>query len=105
MARESKNRSAGSWIFSVLLAAALFYLAMRGVQWRLVWAAIAHVEWAWIAAGASLTASTYFLRALRWRILLNAEGRFKVGTVFSANMAGYLGNNFLPARAGELVRT
>jgi hypothetical protein len=25
--------------------------------------------------------------------------------VFSANMAGYLGNTFLPARAGELVRT
>jgi uncharacterized membrane protein YbhN (UPF0104 family) len=28
-----------------------------------------------------------------------------VGTVFSATMAGYLGNSFLPARAGELVRT
>jgi hypothetical protein len=28
-----------------------------------------------------------------------------VGTVFWANMAGYLGNNFLPARAGELIRT
>ena len=28
-----------------------------------------------------------------------------VGTVFWANMAGYLGNSFLPARAGELVRS
>src|SRR5262249_43607176 len=30
---------------------------------------------------------------------------FDVMTVFWAMMAGYLGNNFLPARAGELVRT
>jgi uncharacterized protein (TIRG00374 family) len=52
-----------------------------------------------------MACGSYFLRALRWRILLNAEGQFRVGTVFSANMAGYLGNNFLPARAGELVRT
>src|SRR5207248_3318295 len=34
-----------------------------------------------------------------------AEARLGVGTVFWANMAGYLGNNFLPARAGELVRS
>ena len=36
---------------------------------------------------------------------MNAEESLSVGVVFSANMAGYLGNNFLPARAGELVRT
>ena len=52
-----------------------------------------------------MTTLTYFLRSLRWRILLNAEGSFGVGTVFWANMAGYLGNNFLPARAGEVIRS
>jgi uncharacterized protein (TIRG00374 family) len=92
-------------MFSVLLAAALMYFAVRGVDWRRVWEAITHAHWALIAAGSLLSCGSYFLRALRWRILLNAEGRFSVGTVFSANMAGYLGNNFLPARAGELVRT
>lgn len=53
-----------------------------------------------------LTSSvTYFLRSIRWRVLLNARARFSVGTVFSANMAGYLGNSFLPARAGEVIRS
>ena len=51
------------------------------------------------------TTFSFFLRSLRWRILLNAEAWFSVGTVFWANMAGYLGNNFLPARAGELIRS
>jgi len=38
-------------------------------------------------------------------ILLNAEGVVSIGSAFWATAAGYLGNNFLPARAGELVRT
>ena len=48
---------------------------------------------------------TLFLRAFRWRILLTAEGPVEVRTAFWATSAGYFGNNFLPARAGELVRT
>ena len=48
---------------------------------------------------------TLLLRAYRWRILLNAEGRISIPTVFWATAAGYFGNNSLPARAGELVRT
>jgi uncharacterized protein (TIRG00374 family) len=45
------------------------------------------------------------MRSVRWRLLLNAEAHFSVGTVFWATTAGYLGNNLLPARAGELVRS
>src|SRR4029077_191859 len=48
---------------------------------------------------------TLSLRALRWRILLTAKGPVHVMDAFWATAAGYFGNNFLPARAGELVRT
>jgi len=44
------------------------------------------------------------MRALRWRVLLTAEKEIPALNVFWANMAGYLGNNILPARAGELIR-
>jgi len=54
---------------------------------------------------AALVTLSFVLRAMRWRVLLNAEASLGFGEVFWANMAGYLGNNFLPARAGELVRT
>jgi len=101
---NGRGKSVGSWVFTLLLAAGLLYFAVRGVDWRLVWASITHVRWTLILLGGLLSCGSYFLRAVRWRILLNAEGHFSVGTVFSANMAGYLGNNFLPARAGELVR-
>ena len=44
------------------------------------------------------------MRALRWRVLLITEKVIPAKNVFWANMAGYLGNNILPARAGELIR-
>jgi glycosyltransferase 2 family protein len=78
---------------------------LRGIEWGRVWAIIlgAHVEY--IVAGTGISVANYFVRSLRWRVLLNARGNFRVGTVFWATMAGYLGNNFLPARAGEVVRS
>ncbi len=46
-----------------------------------------------------------FLRGLRWRVLLRSRAPVNIASAFWATAAGYLGNNFLPARAGELVRT
>jgi uncharacterized protein (TIRG00374 family) len=94
-----------SWVLSTLLAGVLLYFSLRGVDWGRVWRTIAAAQWSYLAAAAAFTTFSFFVRALRWRILLNAETWFSVGTVFWANMAGYLGNNFLPARAGELIRT
>ena len=100
-----KSGRAWSWALSVPLAAVLLYLSLRGVDWKGVWQTIAGARWGFLAAGCGCSCFSFFLRSLRWRILLNAEERLSVGLVFSANMAGYLGNSFLPARAGELVRT
>jgi uncharacterized protein (TIRG00374 family) len=99
------SRRAWSWILSIPLAAVLLYLSLRGVDWKAVWRTIAGARWGYLAAGCGCSCFSFFLRSLRWRILLNAEERLSVGSVFSANMVGYLGNSFLPARAGELVRT
>ena len=83
----------------------LLYLSVRGVDWGRVGHTIAGANWAYLVATLAFLCFSCFMRGLRWRILLNAEAYFSIGTVFWANMAGYLGNNFLPARAGELVRT
>ncbi len=92
-------------MIATVLAVVLLYFAVRGVNWRDVGQTIAGAQWRYIAAAVLITTHSFFWRAVRWRILLNAEAHFSVGTVFWANMAGYLGNNFLPARAGELIRT
>lgn len=93
------------WTVSLLVSAVFLYYALRGVDWRRVFAIVTHADARYLVAAVALTSGSFFLRSVRWRILLNAEGRFPVGTVFWANMAGYLGNSFLPARAGEVIRS
>jgi uncharacterized protein (TIRG00374 family) len=102
---SSGHSGAWRWALSVPLAAALLYYSLRGVEWSGIWNIIAAARWGYIVGGAAIAGFNLFLRSLRWRVLLNAEARLDVGLVFRANMAGYLGNNFLPARAGEVVRS
>ena len=52
-----------------------------------------------------LTSINYLIRALRWSVFVRAEKKIPVLSVFWANMVGYLGNAYLPARAGELMRS
>jgi uncharacterized membrane protein YbhN (UPF0104 family) len=101
----SRSRHAWSWTLSIVVSTILLYFSLRGVEWGRVWRIIISARWEYLVAAAGITAFSFFARAVRWRILLNAEAHFEVATVFWANMVGYLGNSFLPARAGEVVRS
>jgi uncharacterized protein (TIRG00374 family) len=87
------------------LAAVLLYYSLRGVEWREVARIIRSAAPGGLLLTLAIGTVTLFLRACRWRVLLNAEGDVSVATAFWATAAGYFGNNFLPARGGELVRT
>ena len=87
------------------LAVLLLYLAVRGVDWQAFFTILRQGRYLLLPLLFAWSSLTYFLRAMRWRVLLSAERCIAPLTVFWANMAGYLGNSFLPARAGELVRS
>jgi glycosyltransferase 2 family protein len=99
--------AAWRWVFAIGLAVVLLYKALHGVDWMQVWRTVVSARWEYLAGGCLVSVISYVLRALRWRILLNAGAStpLRVSTVFRANMAGYLGNNVLPARAGEVIRS
>lgn len=104
----TRERSPHSTIFlvvAVAIAAVLLYLSLRKVEWRQVGSAIAGCRLGLLAFGMGVSACSYFCRGVRWRVLLNTQANLPVWRVFWANSAGYLGNNVLPARAGELIRT
>ena len=102
---NGRPRRGWSWIVSTLLAGVLLYFALRGVEWRRVGQMIASADWNLLLLSAAIAFFNFLMRALRWRILLNAAESLSVGEVYWANIAGYLGNQYLPARAGELIRT
>jgi len=87
------------------LAGVLLYFSLRGIEWRQAGRLIANANLSRISIVAIMMTGALLLRAFRWRILLSAEGSVSFGSAFWATSAGYFGNNFLPARAGELVRT
>lgn len=91
--------------FVVLLAAAGLFFAFRGVDWHEMLGIMRRARLTYLALACLVLSLSYGLRGLRWRVLLSAEKLIPASTVFWANMVGYLGNNFLPARAGELIRS
>jgi uncharacterized protein (TIRG00374 family) len=93
-----------STILTLALAAVLLILALRGTNWSEILTTVRNAQLTPLGAGCLLGSVAYFVRGLRWRILLAAEKTMDPLTVFWATMAGYLGNSYLPARAGEVIR-
>jgi glycosyltransferase 2 family protein len=108
-ARSAQRSRPGAKIFysgiAIALAAVLLYFSLKGIDWRRVGQILASANVPDVIVCCALCTLTLFLRAYRWRILLRAEGDISVASAFWATAAGYFGNNFLPARAGEVVRT
>jgi hypothetical protein len=108
---NSKTDSSGSslrilkWALAFLFAAVLLYFSLRGIEWRGVWQILAHANVALLTLSTAISSISLFLRALRWRVLLRSAAPVTISTAFWATCAGYFGNNFLPARAGELIRS
>ena len=92
-------------ILAFSLAAVLLYSSLRGLDWASFWQVLRIGQYHYLFATLPMAVFNYFLRALRWRILVQDEKNLAPLTVFWANMVGYLGNLYLPARAGELFRS
>lgn len=91
-------------IISVILAALFLYLALRDLDWRNFFVTLKNAQYAYLPIMLLWSSASFLIRALRLCVLLSSEKHLPLSNVFWANMAGYLGNNILPARAGELVR-
>ncbi|MGD0578686.1 MAG: lysylphosphatidylglycerol synthase transmembrane domain-containing protein, partial [Bryobacteraceae bacterium] len=96
---------AAYWVFALALAAILLYFSLRGIAWLKVWTTLRGARLPLIALVLAIISFNLLARSLRWRVVLSADRRVPVPQAFWATAAGYLGNNLLPARAGELVRT
>lgn len=101
------KQQASRWyiLFTVVLAGVLLFLAFRGTDWGEMLAMIRQADPAFLFMGFVVVTFSYIFRSLRWRILLTAETPIGPLPVFWITIIGYLGNSFLPARAGELIRS
>src|SRR5690242_4508223 len=89
-----------------VVAIALLAWALRGVHFSEVMAHLRNARPVPLLAAVLLATSTYPIRMVRWRLLLRgADGRaLPAAPLWHAVAIGFMANNILPFRAGELVR-
>ena len=92
-------------ILSLSIASVLLYFSLRNLDWSTFWETVSHGHYQIIWLVLPIISFNYFLRAYRWSLLISSDRKIPVLSVFWANMVGYLGNAYLPARAGELLRS
>jgi len=81
------------------------YLAFRGTDLSRVLGLLGRLTWAWIILAVLLGQGLgNLIRVWRWRLLLGRPARAGFWPLAASLMIGYLANNALPARLGELVR-
>jgi uncharacterized protein (TIRG00374 family) len=64
----------------------------------------AHANYWWIAASIPVYFAGAWFRAWRWKYLLRPLGEMRVAALYPIVIIGFMANNLVPARAGELVR-
>jgi uncharacterized protein (TIRG00374 family) len=102
-------RAAGSRIWQSALGLGLslvfLYLAVHDVRLADIGREIAHAHPAWFVASILLATLTFPIRAVRLRLMLAAGGGpTPLWPVWQATAIGFMANNILPARGGELAR-
>jgi glycosyltransferase 2 family protein len=94
-------------ILGAVLAIALLLWALRGVHLEEVVRQIRNADPWPLAVGVVLATLTFPMRLIRWRLLLRSEtgAPLPAMPLWHAVAIGFMANNLLPFRAGELVRT
>jgi len=80
------------------------YFALRGVNLREVLSILTTVKISSVVLMTVVFIFSFVLRALRWQLLLAPVKTISVHSLFASTMIGFLANNVLPLRAGEVVR-
>jgi glycosyltransferase 2 family protein len=92
-------------LLGLAISAIAIVLVVRQVDVEAAWEVLRGAVPALVAATVACIVLDLTLRALRWRGLLAPVARLRLRTVAASLLVGYLANNILPARLGELVRS
>ena len=92
-------------LLGLTISAIALALVVRQVDLAAAWEVLRNAAPAWVAVTIVCIVLDVTLRALRWRGLLAPIARLRLATVAAPLLVGYLANNVLPARLGELVRS
>jgi hypothetical protein len=89
----------------ILISVVCVYLALRGVDLGKTADLLGSARIQWLALGVAGVTADLFFRAIRWQRLIAPIKPVPLRRLSGYMLVGYLANNVLPARLGELVRS
>lgn len=91
-------------LVGILLSLVFGYFAFRGVEWEAVIVALGRTSLLALMIPTALFGVFFVLRAYRWQWFVRPLEPLPVAPFFSATMIGFMANDVLPLRVGELIR-
>lgn len=88
----------------LLLSAACLVLIFRKFDLEKLWEALSTIRMDLLLVALAVFLTTFLVRTLRWQVLLRPTRPLPYSRLFGVVMIGYMANNVLPARLGEVVR-
>ena len=88
----------------VVISLVFLYFAFKDVNWSDFLDSLLSINYLWLIPGAISVIASFAIRAVRWKMLLEPVQEVSYNKTFSSTMIGYMGNNILPFRLGDLVR-
>ena len=92
-------------VLGVVISVASLAFVLGGVDLARTAQILGTAAPAWVVLSVGLQASDVFLRAVRWQRLVAPIRSVRLAPMLAYLLVGYLANNILPARLGELVRS
>ncbi|MCZ7571981.1 MAG: flippase-like domain-containing protein [Ardenticatenaceae bacterium] len=94
----------GRILLGTAISLILLVLIFRNTNWGEMWAALRAANYWLLGLAVFVTFLGVVVRAFRWRALFWPESSLSMKALFDAVNVGYLANNLLPARAGDVLR-
>jgi len=88
-----------------LISLACIFLVLRGVDLQKTANLLGGARPAWLALAVAAIVGDLLFRAVRWQVLIRPIRAVPFRRLTAYMLVGYLANNVLPARLGELVRS
>lgn len=92
-------------LLGIVVSVIAIWLVLRSVDLGRALDVLGRADAGWILIAVGFIAVDVFLRAVRWRRLLAPIRDIAFRPILAYMLVGYLANNVLPARLGELVRS
>jgi len=97
----------GRWpifILGLLISAGFLWYALRDLHLDQVGTALREANYWWLVPGVAVYFISVWFRSWRWGFLLRGSKRVSANRLFPVVVIGYMGNDVLPFRLGEVLR-